>query len=340
MWPLRKRAGTVAPTVLAARPSFFADWGRHSLGVAIGKRWGSFELEGTTYKYRALLALAPAEQVQLLVACARSGDELGVCLAFESIAIAASGDAQRIWATVLHGVEGTGRQADAVLLPLFRRKYLDDSVDGLAAARMDPEMAKVVGDACAKACSAGFGAESGRILGGHAMSLWPWETLASHLTTAVKGGEDVHAEMVLHAMSLQHGGQPVPLLLAVIAIATALEEATGAAVVSLALRGMDADVVKSLTLDAHGSFLVGKAYCDLAVAAKGVDKSKLQDSKKRALHHLGEARQKCQDGAGSVDVDPYRAAAVAAALTASVAAAYEAAAYLQWKGTRTAALAE
>ena len=326
--------------MLAARPSFFSDWSRHSFGVAIQKRWGSFELEGVSYKYSALLALAPAQRAQLLVACALSGDELGVCLAFESIAIAASGDAQPIWAAVLHAVGGSGHQGDGVLLPLLRRGYLADTTYGLDALHMDPATAKVVGDACAKACAAGFGAGPARALGGYAMALWPWETLAGHLTTAVQGGETEHADMVLHAMLLQHGGQPAALLLAVVALATHLEEATAVAVVSVALGGIDADAVKSVALSAHGSFLVGKAYCDRAVAAKGVDKSTLQDSKKQALHHLGEARQKCQDGSGPPEIDPYRAAAIAAALTASVAAAYEAAAYLQWKGTRTTALAE
>ncbi|MEM6991401.1 MAG: hypothetical protein AAF721_12915 [Myxococcota bacterium] len=99
--------------------------------------------------------------------------------------------------------------------------------------------------------------------------------------------------------------------------------------------------LNSVTHDARSHYLMGKMYSDRAFAAKGSSKSTLQANKKLAMYHLGQAREKCQtEQQHDPGADPYRQAAIAAALAASVAAAYEAAAYLQWKGTRTAALSE
>lgn len=145
------------------------------------------------------------------------------------------------------------------------------------------------------------------------------------------------------SLSIQARGnilQVWPALMA--AVAGHHDDAAGAVLEDLFDKyAIKADALKTVQLDARGNFLIGKVYSDLAFKAKGSNKSSLQQNKKNALHFLGQARQQVQTAQPyNPQVDPYRQAAIAAALAASIAAAYEAAAYLQWKGTRTAALAE
>lgn len=95
------------------------------------------------------------------------------------------------------------------------------------------------------------------------------------------------------------------------------------------------------SLNAQGNYLLGKVFSKLAFAAKGSSKGTMQLHKKNSLLYLGRAREQLKtQGTGDPGIDPYREAASVAALAALVATAYEGAAYLQWKGTRTTALSE
>jgi len=98
------------------------------------------------------------------------------------------------------------------------------------------------------------------------------------------------------------------------------------------------EILKTVEHGSWASYLVGKTFASEAAAKKS--KSDLQTKKKLALHFLGDARKRIEWERTQPSADPYRTAAVAVALGAAVAAAYESAAYLQWKGTRTTALAE
>jgi len=98
------------------------------------------------------------------------------------------------------------------------------------------------------------------------------------------------------------------------------------------------EILKSVEHGSWAAYLVGKTFASQAAEKKS--KSDLQTKKKLALHFLGDARKRVEWERTQPSADPYRTAAAAAALGAAVAAAYETAAYLQWKGTRTTALAE
>lgn len=169
------------------------------------------------------------------------------------------------------------------------------------------------------------------------------QQLSSVLCTAAQYNEEYCACFAFEAMLINAGGSLETVWPHAVACLCTQSEAT-------ALRGLDpllerylnSDQARlmSIPLNAQGNYLVGKKFSDAAFAAKGSNKGRLQDNKKKALHFLGEARKRVDEEKQQPQHDPYRAAAMAAALAASVAAAYEAAAYLQWKGTRTAALAE
>ena len=87
-----------------------------------------------------------------------------------------------------------------------------------------------------------------------------------------------------------------------------------------------------------GDYLIGKVYADRAQALRGTDKEGLKRNKALAIHFLGRARQQAAAEPASPEVA--LDAATAATIAASAAAAYEAAAYLQYKGTRTTAFIE
>ena len=148
--------------------------------------------------------------------------------------------------------------------------------------------------------------------------------------------------LAYESLSISANGKFAALWTGIMAMLAAKPEATGVAMLSVLIRRYEEDDdLKSLTLDATGNYLLGRVYSNLAFAAKGKSKSDLQKNKKLALHYLGQARAKCQaPEAGDAAPDPYRQAAIAAALVASVATAYEAAAYLQWKGTGSVAISE
>ena len=170
----------------------------------------------------------------------------------------------------------------------------------------------------------------------------PWDQLQQLMMTAGQYRKPESVCWAFEAMSIQVQGEVGRLWPAVLATAAGLQDAIATEVLQPLLDKYltDGAALQQFPLDARSSYLVGKAYSDLAFSAKGRSKSDLQTNKKLALHHLGVARERCQHEQHQPGVDPYRAAAIAAALAASVAAAYEAAAYLQWKGTRTTALAE
>ena len=214
--------------MITQRPGFFADWGRFDLGTAFRKRWGTYTVAGTPYKYDQILKMDWNTACALLNSAAQYRDAKCICWAFESLSIQASGNILQVWPALVAAVASHHDDAAVPILEDLFDKY-----------------------------------------------------------------------------------------------------------------DIKADALKAVQLDARGNFLVGKVYSDLAFGAKGSSKSSLQENKKNALHFLGQARQQVQnEQAHDPQVDPYRQAAIAAALAASIAAAYEAAAYLQWKGTRTAALAE
>ena len=169
------------------------------------------------------------------------------------------------------------------------------------------------------------------------------QQLNTLLCTAAQYNEEYCACWAFEAMLINADGNLELVWPHVVACLCTQNEATALRGLSPILDNyMDEEEVRmmSIPLNAQGSYLVGKKFSDVAFAAKGSNKSRLQDNKKKALHFLGEARKRVEEEKQQPQHDPYRAAAMAAALAASVAAAYEAAAYLQWKGTRTTALAE
>ena len=169
-----------------------------------------------------------------------------------------------------------------------------------------------------------------------------WGELQQLMNTAAPYRQREVVCWVFEAMSIQVKGELSRVLPGVLATISVLHDSIAVEVLKPILEKYltNGEAIKQIPLDARSAFLIGKAYSDLAFSAKGRSKNDLQNNKKLALHHLGTARERCQHEQYQPGADPYRAAAIAAALAASVAAAYEAAAYLQWKGTRTAAMAE
>jgi hypothetical protein len=210
--------------MLTRPPTFFEDMGRHGLGVAWDKRFGSYSCAGQSFKYGDLRGWNWQQLEWLLGAAAAEGNLPCVSHAFEWMLIQASGDIAQPW-----------RAAMAVL--------------------------------------------------GH------------------------HTE-----------DKALPVVEVLLKYVPNLE------------------VLKSIEHGSWASYLVGKTFADQA--AKKSSKSDLQEKKKLALHFLGNSRTRLEWEKAQPSADPYRTAAIAAALGAAVAAAYEGAAYLQWKGTRTTALAE
>jgi len=168
-----------------------------------------------------------------------------------------------------------------------------------------------------------------------------WHAVSQLLCLAVQHNKPLVACMVFESLSLQARGDVNALWTQVMACLATESDPMACVVMTELVEKYDCDdELQAVQLSARGSYQVGKAYADLAQAAKGRSKSNLQTRKKLAMHHLGEARQRCEADKHAEGIDPYRQAAVVAALAAAVAATYEAAAYLQWKGTRTTALSE
>ncbi len=169
-----------------------------------------------------------------------------------------------------------------------------------------------------------------------------WQPAMALMTAAAQYRAEHCACFAYESLSIRANGDFAGLWQHVMAAAAAMPDDMAVALLEQLIdRYVDGESLSDVTFNARGDYLMGKVYSDLAFAAKGSSKSSLQTNKKLALQYLGQARDKCQrEQHHDSSVDPYRQAAMAAALAASVAAAYEAAAYLQWKGTRTAALSE
>lgn len=168
---------------------------------------------------------------------------------------------------------------------------------------------------------------------------WNWNQLVWLLSTAI--GED---ELIVMCWAFEHmliraqGHITRPWQDAMNVMSQHVEARALPAVEYLLKYVPDPDVLKTIDHNSWSSYLLGKTFADQA--AKRASKSDLQNKKKLALHFLGHSRTRLEQDRVQPSADPYRSAAIAAALGVAVAAAYESAAYLQWKGTRTTALAE
>lgn len=87
--------------------------------------------------------------------------------------------------------------------------------------------------------------------------------------------------------------------------------------------------------DAYQNYLMGQHYGQLALRAKGSDKSALQSNKKTALIFLGKARELLDEASKSGKHLMFaRNRITAGELALSASSAYEQIAYLQYKGAR------
>ena len=169
----------------------------------------------------------------------------------------------------------------------------------------------------------------------------PWQHKQSLLSAAIAARNITAACWIFEAIMLECRGNFQHCWQATMAVLVQHHESLALPVLDRFIAYLPAkEILQTLQLSAYGNFLVGKVLSDKAHRAKGSNKTELQSSKKLAMHFLGVARQQVDHERRVPAADPYRQAALAAALAASVAAAYEAAAYLQWKGTRTTALSE
>ena len=169
----------------------------------------------------------------------------------------------------------------------------------------------------------------------------PWEHQSWILEQAAGEGSTQAACWAFEAMLVASQGNFHYCIVVALQIGSRLPEERALPMLEKLLAyTTDFEALKQLQMPAQGNYLLGKVYSNMAVRAKGRNKTELQSKKALALHHLGVARDQVGQERVQPTSDPYRQAAMAAGLAAAVAATYEVAAYLQYKGTRTTALAE
>jgi hypothetical protein len=168
---------------------------------------------------------------------------------------------------------------------------------------------------------------------------WDWNQLVWLLNAAIGDDQLICVCWAFENMLIRCQGELVrPWQAAMQVLSQHVETRALPAIEYLLKYVPDLEVLKAIDHNSWSSYLLGKTFSDQA--AKRASKSDLQSKKKLALHFLGNSRTRLEWERSQPSADPYRTAAIAAALGVAVAAAYESAAYLQWKGTRTTALAE
>jgi hypothetical protein len=176
-------------------------------------------------------------------------------------------------------------------------------------------------------------------VGGHSLKYdqlfaMTWDQLCWYLNQSIAEGNFQFTGWVFEVMLIQTGGNFGHCWHVVLQTVSNLHENYALPVIERLLRYVDNpdQWLKPMDQGLWGTYLVGKVYSQQAIRAKGINKAELMSKKALAMHFLGDARQRAA-------ADPYRQTAQLAAIAATVAAAYEATAYLQFKGTRTAAVA-
>jgi hypothetical protein len=168
---------------------------------------------------------------------------------------------------------------------------------------------------------------------------WNWQQLLWLLNQAIADGNKLCICWAFEWLLIQAQGDVARTWQAVLPVLSNHQEPTALAAIDQMLKYVpDPNVLTNVEHGAWPGYLVGRTFGDRA--QKKTSKSDLQTNKKLALHFLGNARTRLEWERQQPSADPYRAAAMAAAVGVAVAAAYAGVAYLQWKGTRTTALAE
>ena len=172
-----------------------------------------------------------------------------------------------------------------------------------------------------------------------ALANWQWDQLMWLLDNSIREQKWICACWAFEWMQIQSGGNLDHCWKAAQVVLSNHQEPLAMPALQHLLKYVrDPQQLMQIEHTSWCGFLVGKHFAD--EAAKKSSKSDLQTKKKLALHFLGNVRTRIEQERTLPSADPYRTAAIAAALGVAVAAAYEGAAYLQWKGTRTTALAE
>lgn len=295
------------------RPGFFEDWGRHGLGAAWDKRWGSFTLGGQKVTYDQILAADWNGTTWYLNQAIVEQQPLAACWAFEGLLEESHGNKWYCLNAILPGLQ---QHHQATVAPVLEKLLLYVKSEG------ELRMTHNIG---------GYDIQYQTVL-------WStWDQLTQLLNNALAHANPDVAAWAFEGMLIQTQGDVWRCWPVFVGLLTNHREEQAVPVVKRMVEYVEENPEQLKAYD-HGlwaSYLLGKAYLEQAQGHRGSNKSAFLEKRPMAMHFLGHARKTSAAEAQQPSGDPYRQAAMVAGVAALAAAAYETTFYMAYKGTRT-----
>lgn len=177
-------------------------------------------------------------------------------------------------------------------------------------------------------------------LGGRSLSYsvllrMPWEQVQWCLSQAIIEDKHLEACWAFEALMIQAGGDDDSCWRCAASLLGNHNELKAATTLEFLLKYVDDfESFKGRTYGFWCDYLMGLVHLKAAKQAKGVNKTSMKDKKALSMHHLSRAREVMANVSRQQANNPF------VAYQAKVAAAYEEAFYLVYKGTKTTAMAE